>query len=258
MNKVHYSLSALLAVAVTASAQTITLWNFNTLDGNSTTGTTAPAIGIGTASLLGGTTATFASGNAGTGSSDPETSTDDTAWNVSAFPGVTSGSGTAGALFATSTVGYGKIAVSFDLRTSNTSSRYWQFQYTTDGSLFTPFGGNTVNGVDHVFTSAGGDMWNNGWTVDLSSVAAVDNNPNFAFRVVSIFSPVGFTQTTTPSATYGPNEAYRAANTDDRAYATSGTARFDMVAVSQVPEPSVLALVSTGLLGLLARRRRSA
>jgi len=240
-----------------AAAQTITLWNFNSLDANASTGITTPALGSGTASLIGGTTATFASGNASGGSTDPELSTDDTAWNLSTFPGGTATSGTAGARFAVSTVGFANIEVSLDLRTSNTSSRYWQFLYSTDGASFTPYGGATVNGFNNIFTSAGGDTWNNNWTVNLVGVSGVDNNPNFTFQLVSVFSPVGFTQTTGGLATYGDNQSYRASAVDDRAYATSGTARLDMVEVVSVPEPTALSLGALGLAALFFRQRFS-
>lgn len=249
-------MAALLAAGlVTTQAQTISLWNFNSLDANAATGTTAPAIGSGTASLLGGTTATFASGNASGGSSDPELSVDDTAWNTTAYPAITTASGSAGTRFAVSTLGSANIEVSFDVRTSNTSSRYWQFQYSTDGASFTPSGGVTVNGFNNIFTSGGGDVWNNNWTVSLVGVGGVDNNANFAFQLVSVFSPVAFTQTTGGLTSYNPIEAYRASATDDRAYASSGTARFDMVEVVSVPEPTALTLGAVGLIGLIFRQR---
>jgi len=75
-----------IAQPATATTTIITQWTFNssTPDGNTATGTTDPAIGSGTASLVGGTTATFASGDAGTGSSDPATG-DDSAWNTTTY-----------------------------------------------------------------------------------------------------------------------------------------------------------------------------
>ena len=58
------SLLTLSFFAVVASSQAaiLTQWNFNstTSDANTSTGTTLPAIGTGTASLVGGVTATFA------------------------------------------------------------------------------------------------------------------------------------------------------------------------------------------------------
>lgn len=80
--------AALLLGGLHASAQTtVAQWNFNSTppDANTGTGVTTPSTGSGTASLVGGTTATFASGDAGTGSTDPATG-DDSGWNVTAFP----------------------------------------------------------------------------------------------------------------------------------------------------------------------------
>jgi len=239
------------SLTAAASAQ-ITQWNFNSIvpDAATGTGTTTPNIGTGSISNIGGTTTTFASGDASGGSSDPAVG-DDSGWNLTAFPAQGSGSGTAGLQGLASTAGFSNISVSWDLRTSNSGSRYYQFQYTLDGSAaipsYIPFGGDANN----VFTSGGGDFWNNNNLVDLSSVAGANNNANFGFRIVSVFSPVGFTNLT--PVTFGPNQGYRAANADDRAYATSGTWRFDMVTV--VPAPGALALLGLGGLALSRRRR---
>ena len=239
------------SLTAAASAQ-ITQWNFNSIvpDAATGTGTTTPNIGTGSISNIGGTTTTFASGDASGGSSDPAVG-DDSGWNLTAFPAQGSGSGTAGLQGLASTAGFSNISVSWDLRTSNSGSRYYQFQYTLDGSAaipsYIPFGGDANN----VVTSGGGDFWNNNNLVDLSSVAGANNNANFGFRIVSVFSPVGFTNLT--PVTFGPNQGYRAANADDRAYATSGTWRFDMVTV--VPAPGALALLGLGGLALSRRRR---
>lgn len=252
--------AATAATIGAANADTITLWNFNstTPDANTTTGITSPAIGSGTASVLASLTQSFASGDASGGSSDPATG-DDSGWGLTTFPAVTTGSGTAGARFAVSTVGFTDIQLSLDLRTSNTASRYWQFQYSTDGISFTAIGGSTVNGVSHVLTSGGGDFWNNGWSVNLTGISGVDNNSSFAFQIVSIFSPEAFTQATTPFTAYNASEAFRASNSDDRAYASSGTARLDMVTVSGtvIPEPTTWALGGLGIAALLIFRRRT-
>src|SRR5579863_7780739 len=67
-------------------------------------------------------------------------------------------------------------------------------------------------------------------TQDVSAVTALDNNPNDVFRI------------------YGLN-----------AGASAGTLRVDNVAIdaiSVIPEPSTIALIGAGMLGLLAVRRR--
>ena len=233
------SLVAAFAFAGSAHADVVTQWNFNSIiaDGNTGTGTTLPFIGTGTASLIGGVTSTFASGDASGGSSDPAT-TDDSGWNLTTFAAQGTGDKTRGAQFAVSTVGFNNVVISYDLRHSNTSSRYEQFQYSLDG----------VNFVDYaLFDGNLGDTWFNGRTIDLSSVAGVSNNADFAFRVVATFAPG-----TTAYAVSNPGSTY----------GTAGTWRFDMVTVNAAPVPEAqtyaMMLAGIGLVGFMAARRRKA
>src|SRR3954469_5288930 len=78
-----------------ACADVIAQWNFNSApaDGNTSTGTNVPSVGNGTASLLGGLTASYTSG---TGSSDPASSTDDSAWSTTGYPPLAANNKTAG------------------------------------------------------------------------------------------------------------------------------------------------------------------
>jgi MYXO-CTERM domain-containing protein len=229
------ALLALVATAGIAQADIITRWNFNSVpnDNNTATGTLTPSVGTGTTALVGGTTATFASGDASGGSSDPQVG-DDSAWNVTNWAAQGAGSGTRGAAFFGSTVGFFDIIVTFDQRHSNSVSRWFAFEYTTDA------GATWTNAA--TFEGNAGDTWFNNRTVDLSAVSAVENNPNFGFRVVAIFAP--------------GTSAYASSNAT-AAYATTGTARFDMVTINGVvPTPGALALAGIG--GLLAARRRRA
>lgn len=223
-------------VASAANADVITQWNFNSVtpDANTGTGTTNPSVGTGTASLFGGTSSTFASGDASGGSTDPATG-DDSAWNVTTF--AAQGGAARGVQFGASTAGFTGITVSWDQRHSNTSARGVEFFYSTDGTNFISFGS--------ISNATAGDTWFNNRSIDLSSVTGVDNNANFAFRILQ-------------RPTSGSN--YEASNTT-ATYATSGTWRFDMVTINgiaAVPEPTSIALLSSALVGTaFIRGRRS-
>jgi hypothetical protein len=226
------ALFMLVAFSCNASADIVTQWNFNstTPDGNTATGVITPNLGAGTASLISGTTATFASGDANGGSSDPVTG-DDSGWNVSTF--AAQGEAARGVEFRVSTVGFQDIVVNWDQRFSNTSSRGTQFQYTLDGTNFVNFGA--------LLNATTGDTWINNRSIDLSSITGVNDNANFGVRIMQL-------------ATDGTN--YQATNTT-AAYATTGTWRFDMVTingVTAVPEPTSLAML--GFLGALAPLHR--
>lgn len=154
------------------------------------------------------------------------------AFNTFGYPAQGVGSGTTGVEFAVSTEGRSGIIISMNMRHSNSASRFVRFLYSTDGTNFntidlTPensstrllLGGannqanSTIDHANDAFAALAGDTWHRR-IVDLTSITAVNNNPNFKFRIVSIFEP-------------GTNE-YRAA-TDGRAYETTGTLRYDSV-----------------------------
>lgn len=194
------ALAVLTAGLSSPAQQIVAQWNFNAQS-------EAPSLGAGTAALVGGTTAAFASG---AGSSDPE-ETADSAWNTTTYPAQGAGAKTAGAEFAVSTAGFEGVQFRFDTRPSNTASRHGVVQYSTDGVTF-------VDGV--AFEQAGGSLWTNQVALDLSGVAAANDNAALKFRIVTDFAP-------------GTSE-YVAANPANT-YGTSGTLRFDMVTVLGSP-----------------------
>ncbi len=230
------SWSAALAVASTAQADLISQWNFNSVPADAllSTGSAAPSTGTGTLTTQGGITTTFASGVANGGSSDPAL-TDNTGFQTTTYPAQGTNSGTAGVRFDVSTVGFSDIIVSWDQRFSNTSSRFYQLQYSLDGSVANPVWivGNTFE------NTGGGDFWANNNQVNLSAAPGVADNATFAFRIVSVFGPAGAYVASNPLGTY----------------AAGGTWRFDMVTVQGVvPTPGTAGLL--GLAGLVALRRR--
>lgn len=184
---------ATVAISAPVHALTFTRWNFNSDN-------LIPNIGTGTANTVGGATGT--SFFAGT---TTDLGVPNQAWSTAAYPAQGIGSKTAGAQFATSTVGYQNIIVTWEQRNSGTASRYGQFQYSTDGSTFVDFSAPFVDGGNAVFQTN---------TVNLSSIIGVNNNSNFAFRLVSAFDPTtGSISYTVTSGGYGP----------------AGTRRFDLV-----------------------------
>jgi hypothetical protein len=191
-------------------------WNFNSVpaDANLGTGNTSPSIGSGSAALIGGTTATFATGSTG----DPASAgSDNSGWNTTSYPAATANNKTAGVQFNVNTVGKQNIVVSWDERVSNTGSKYVRLQYTTNGTTFLDFPTATAVNAATVFESK---------TNNLSGIVAVDNNPNFAFRIVAEFE--------SSAANTGNANYVGAAGT----YGTSGTVRFDMATVIGTTIPS--------------------
>jgi hypothetical protein len=242
--KTVFALAALAACGTVASAAVVTQWNFNSIvgDGSTSTGTTTPSIGAGTVANLAGVTNTFAAGGTGTvapaSSSDPN-NTDDSGYNTTNYQAnPTSGPATPenrGVRFSVDTTLFQDITVTFDWRTSNTSSDLLRVDYTTDG------GTTWVAGP--IFNSVGGDSWNQGLTLDLSAIPAADNNASFGFRFVQ--------QVDAASGRFVPANA-------GSNYAATGTWRFDMVTINGtlIPTPGTAALAAIG--GLLVARRRRA
>lgn len=228
-----------LSLATQANAADISQWNFNSVpaDTSTSTGSFIPSTGSGGVSTL-NVTPSFASGSSNGGSSDPVT-VDDTGLGITGFAAQGTDNKLRGLQFNVSTLGFEDIVVTYDLRHSNTSSRYEQFQYSLDGISFTDLA---------LFDGNAGDTWFNNRTVDLSAITGTNNNASFAFRVVSAFAP--------------STSSYAASNPTS-SYATTGTWRFDMVTVkgnvlAPIPEPETYAmlLAGLGLLGFASRRKQ--
>jgi hypothetical protein len=188
-------------------------WNFNSVpgDNNTGTGTTAPSVGSGTASMVGGVTANGTGFATGDPLFDPAGSTDNSGWNTTTYPAQGIGNKTRGVQFTVSTAGRQNIVISWSSQSSNTGSKYGRLQYTTNGIDFVDFPTAFTNGTS--FTVK---------TNSLAAISGVNNNTNFAFRFVSEFES---TAANTANANYVP------ANSGST-YGTTGTMRYDMVTVS--------------------------
>lgn len=131
--------------------------------------------------------------------------------------------------FQTSTLGFTGVTVAWDQTGSNTGPADFQLSYSLDGSSFTPIGsGYVLSFYSWNTTSALGNSESG------NPAGAVDNQATVYFRI---------TDTSTTSVAAGT-------------VATAGTDRVDDFTVLGVPEPSTVALVVSGLIGLLALRRR--
>jgi hypothetical protein len=203
-------LAGLLAMQGGAPAATVSYWNFNSEppDGSASSGTTASAIGFGAASLLGGTTGTFAAGSG----SDP--SPDNTGWSTAGYPPANAGNKTAGVQFRVSTRGYSNIVITWDQRVSGSASRYARFQYSLDGSEY----------VDGPVIEMASNNTFYAKSVSLAGVSGASDNPNFGFRVVAEFensaSGSGLNGYVTPLGA---------------SYSVAGTVRFDAVRLNGDP-----------------------
>jgi len=250
----------------------IAQWDFAQVTGGSSS-SPAPNIGTGTATALGmtnsykgpsptcsGAACTYTGSTnkdditGTTGGTDPSLAA--AAWRVRGTTKLTGGNSgpgwntqapehTQGAQFAVSTLGRSDIVVQFDWYTTAEAIRDLQVQYTTDGS--------TWQNVGPVYIAPVGGGFYPGITVNFAGIAAVNNNPNFAVRMVTVYdrsanAPTPRTYTAATLSATGAPVQYNDA---------SGNWRFDEVNVlgsssgGALPQPTK----TTGLInpdGILA------
>ena len=219
----------ILILAASAQAQTIAQWTFETSQPSGSPGAgnyltnIAAEVGSGTGSGWHAGASTYST-PVGDGSVHSFSSS---LWAVGDFY-----------QFDTSTVGYSGIRVEWDQASSGTGPGFGHLQYSTDGNTFTPFGSDysiVVNATPNAWSSATYNPLFH-YTVDLSSVTALNNDSTVWFRLVD------------------PNTTSANGGT----VGTAGTDRVDNFTVEVVPEPHSLALL--GGFGILAwnfvRRRK--
>ncbi|MGH7132513.1 MAG: GC-type dockerin domain-anchored protein [Phycisphaerales bacterium] len=221
MHRIVCSLACPFVLGAAAAAQTtIVRWNFedNTSQVNQTTATVNASAGL--LGYIGGTT-----WESGAGITNGTFATSVTTW-----PAQGNAPGTAGLQFTIDTTNFANIKMRWDNRHSNTSSRYMQVQYSTDGLNFFPAPvtqepEGTPTGIAGTFVGPAGDTWFSGRFADFSSIVGANNNPTFTVRVVSVYEP--------------STSAYKASNPTGT-YATTGKLRFDNVeftGTSALPQP---------------------
>jgi hypothetical protein len=183
-------------------ATRLTRWDFND------TNTLDASFGNGSASLVGlGNAASFAGGTFSDPAGAPGTA--NSGWNPTGFALQGSSNKLTGVQFNVSTVGFQDIMLVWEQRQSDTASKYTRLQYSSDG----------VNFVDGPVITASNNFAL--FSANLSGVAALNNNPNFAFRIVTEFE----------STAIGTTNQNYAATTTGGSYGTSGTIRFDLVTI---------------------------
>ena len=256
--------------AGSAEAATVAQWNFNSVpsDTLTTTGTLTPSLdlvpgvplitNVGNPVPTGQTNPNAAFFNATTistislpldNSSDPATS-DDSSFGIRYTPLNGTLNKTAGIQIQFSTIGLTGVGLTYDQKTARFASRYWQVQYSLNGSDFTDFGAVyeplavarfQVNVTGSVGVSY--NQWNNGKSVSFGSL--LDNQPTAFVRIVAAFDP-------NTGNTYAGNLGN---DGDASVYNATNVTQFDMVTVA-IPEPASFALIGASML-LLARRRRA-
>lgn len=203
---------------------TITEWNFNSPspDAATSTGTTAPFVGSGAASLVGGVSASFAAGDA---SKDP-VAADNSGWNTTSYPAATTNNLCAGVRFDVDTTGYENVTMSWSQRNSATASKWGRVQYTLDGSNFSDLSSTCIL-KDSVYTNL---------TVDFGGISGAADNPFFAVRIVAEWES---------TAAGAGADAYAATGSTNK-YGTTGTIRYDMVRFTGTPLASANTPPSVG------------
>lgn len=221
MKKIFGFLGLAIMLCVTARAQTtLTAWTFDNLP-IGINSSPSPSTGLGTASALGMNNSynnTNSISNPDVQSLAGSSSGNANSWRIRGFSTITGSHGngwstqapigTQGAQFSGSTFGYNKIKVSLDVYATPDAEANLQVQYTTDGSnwnnaIITSAGtlgaisNNTSNPNivigSYVKLSAG---WDNQITVDLTGISGVDNNANFAIRLVNASTGTSCVDTT--------------------------------------------------------------
>lgn len=222
-----WSLFLLIFLFGSTQAQTtIAEWNFSSSN-------TVPSIGAGTASVYGNLSQSFPTSSYGK------------CWQLSNFPNQSSQNGTRGVGFNVSTVGYTNVQVNFEQRASGSASRWAQVDYSIDGGS---------NWILAYWNNNGAIIPKDSWvafSVDFTNVTGVANNANFKVRIVSVFCPLAFDESTN-AVPFSANSAYMIAessavyspstSTNNNNYSSNGTWRFDNISVKGVSIPVINAI----------------
>lgn len=214
---VHYRhfILVLSIYGIVHGQTTISAWTFNN-------GNTNPSTGSGSTSIYGNLNPGF------------PTSTYGKCWQLTNFANQSTENGQRGVGFNVSTVGYTNIQVNFEQRASGPASRWTQLDYSIDGG---------ANWILAYWNNSGAILPKDSWvpfSVDFTNVSGVDNNANFRVRIVSVFSPFAFDESTS-TAPFSGNSAYMitessavyspSTSSNNNTYSATGSWRFDNVSI---------------------------
>ncbi|MCS7191260.1 MAG: hypothetical protein NZ843_06635, partial [Fimbriimonadales bacterium] len=218
------------AIAISAAQTQLVFWNFNESNPLDQTAMLTPEAGVfASQAQISIALAEFRFNNNNTGfvgsPLDPGTDGRDWALQTTNYPVQGQNSGQAGIVVSVPTTGYKDIVIKFDVRWSNTASKFLAVEYTTDG-------GNSWTRV-RTLEARRGDRWHgdteaNGGYGEIVQVELPDdaeNKAGFAFRVVTIFDP--------NTGQYTPANAPNSPN-----YTPQGTLRYDLIEVLGTEIPS--------------------
>ncbi len=204
-------IAAILAasLSVVQAQSTLAAWSFDNIPVGINPGP-APSTGLGAASALGMSNSynnTNSQSNPDIQSLAGSSSGGANSWRIRGYSTIAGSRGngwstnapigTQGAEFAGSTFGFYKIKVSFDVYATSDAEANLQVQYTTDGSTWNNATISSAGTLGVLATNTGSvdtvagtyvqlaSGWNNQVTVNLSGVSGVDNDANFAIRIVN-------------------------------------------------------------------------
>lgn len=196
------------------ASNTVALWDFNSSlrDFNVQTGTTNSNIGNGLATAL---IAVGSFGSVASLASDLDGEDNSRLRLGDTFPVQNTSNKMAGVEFRFSTVGFQDIDFSWNQYNSATASRYWRVQYSTDGVSF-----NDALSFTNLLVTTAFPM-----NTSFTGLLGVDNNPNFAVRLVSEFESTVVAGST--------NSYVGVTNTGN--YSTAGTLWLDTIKATGSP-----------------------
>jgi hypothetical protein len=225
-----------------SKAQTvIATWTFDPLQG--TNSSPIPNVGAGTATIVAGVgTITGGAGTGVTGLGCGAQTSGNNAWALNPFtPG--NANEINGVEFTVNTLGQSNIALSWDMRLSNTAPNTIRLKYSTDGVNWSDFNMDnsnttfclgTLNNGRFEANNASGDQYRR-ISVNLATISALNDQPMVKFRLLA--------------AHFQNTGQFRQTN-NNTTVATGGTWRFDNVSIvgfsSTLPEVNLSVSANTG------------